>query len=84
MWPSAVITEPWCDAAEADSDNQPLYRESPGGLAKLPLMNFCLPRHHYCHRKDGNNYLIYYLEAGFIPGPCDHWKQKAHLCLWES
>lgn len=69
MWPWAVITEPWCNAAEADSDNQPLYRESPWGLAKPPLMNFYLPLHHYCHRKDGDNYLVYYPQAGFIWGP---------------
>lgn len=60
MWPSAIITPPWCNAAETDSDNQAL------GLAKPPLMNFCLPQHHYCHRKDGDNYLVYYPEAGFI------------------
>lgn len=68
VWPSVVITEPWCDAAEADSDNRILYPESPWGLVKLPLMNFSLPRHHYCYGKDGDNYLIYYPEAAFILG----------------
>lgn len=40
VWPLAVITEPWCEAAEADSDNHILSPESPWGLVKLPLMNF--------------------------------------------
>lgn len=84
MWPSAVITPPCYNAAEADSDNQSLYRESPRGLVKPPLMNFCLPQHHYCHRKDGDNYLVYYPEAGFTWEPRDHWEQKAHLYLQES
>lgn len=81
-WPSAVVTEPWWDATEADSEDQSLYRESPGGLVRTPLMN---SRHHYCHRKDGDNYLVYYAKAGFIQGRArDRWKQKAHLCLQES
>ena len=67
MWPSAIITTPWCHTAAMDSDNQFLYLKSPWGLpTKLPLMNLCLPRHHYCHSKDGYNYLVYYPEAGFI------------------
>ena len=67
MWPSAIITTPWCHTAAMDSDNQYLYLKSPWGLpTKLPLMNLCLPRHPYCHSKDGYNYLVYYPEAGFI------------------
>lgn len=67
-----------------DSGNHILYPESPWGLVRLPLMNFSLPPHHYCHCKDGDNYLIYYPEAPFILGQRDHWKQKAHLCSGES
>lgn len=60
--PSGVLP-----TAAMDSDNQFLYLKSPWGLpTKLPLMNLCLPRHHYCHSKDGDNYLVYYPEAGFI------------------
>lgn len=67
MWPSAIITPPWCTTAAIDSDNQFLYLESPWGLpTKLPLMNLCLPGHHYCYSKDGDNYLVCYPEAGFI------------------
>lgn len=40
MWPSAVTAEPWCDAAEADSDNRLLYRESPWGLVKAASDEF--------------------------------------------
>lgn len=69
MWPSAVITGRHYGAAEADSDNRLLYRESPWGLVKLPLMNFFLPQHHYYHRKDGDNYLVYHPDAGFIWSP---------------
>lgn len=59
----------WCNAAEEGSANQCLCRESPWGLVKLPLMHFfsCLNTIIVC-RKDGDNYLAYYPEAGFLQG----------------
>lgn len=40
MCPSAVITVPRCDAAEAGSENPRLYPQFPWGPGKPSLLNF--------------------------------------------
>ena len=56
----------------------------PGDLGSRLCCIFFLLRCHYYHRKDGDNYLVYYPEAGFLRGPVIMGKQKARLCLQES